>query len=165
MIQCTKKIQTSNPRFFDLTGTNGRIYHPNIEKLHSPIASQQYIQKGGEFVEWGEFSSKGRSPSKNRDELWKTILGEVETEKQFFALCKESCPTDYVTKYPQLKTFSRDHYKRERPPYTSPFNSFPFLNEEVKKWAENNIFVCKSKLRSVRVMSKLLSLRLEGKCF
>ena len=87
----------------------------------------------------GEFSSKGRSPSKNRDELWKGLLGKAETEEQFFALCKERCPTDYVTKYPQLKTFSRDHYKRERPPYTSPFNSFPFLNEEVKKWAENNI--------------------------
>ncbi|THG15137.1 hypothetical protein TEA_005497 [Camellia sinensis var. sinensis] len=85
MVQCTKKIQTSNPRFFDLTGTNGRIYHPNIEKLHSPTASRQYIQKGGEFVEWGEFSSKGRSPSKNRDELWKGILGEAETEEQFFA--------------------------------------------------------------------------------
>ncbi|CAL5434233.1 unnamed protein product [Camellia sinensis] len=130
MVQCTKKIQTSNPRFFDLTGTNGRIYHPNIKKLYSPTASRQYIQKEGEFVEWGEFSAKGKSPSKNRDELWRGILGEAETEEQFFALCKERCPTDYVTKYPQLKTFSRDHYKRERPPYTSPFNSFPFLNEE-----------------------------------
>ncbi|CAL5334259.1 unnamed protein product [Camellia sinensis] len=113
MVQCTKKIQTSNPRFFDLTRTNGRIYHPNIEKLHSPTASRQYIQKGGEFVEWGEFSSKGKSPSKNRDELWRGILGEAETDEQFFALCKERCSTDYVTKYPQLKTFFRDHYKRE----------------------------------------------------
>ncbi|KAF5932804.1 hypothetical protein HYC85_028975 [Camellia sinensis] len=155
MVQCTKKIQTSNSRFFDLTGTNGRIYHPNIEKLHSPTASRQYIQKEGEFVEWGEFLAKGKSLSKNRDELWRGILGETETEEQFFALCKERCPTDYVTKYPQSKTFSRDHYKRERPPYTSPFNSFPFLNEEVKKWAENNILF-EPEQRPIRLISLYL---------
>jgi len=67
MVQCTKKIQTSNARFFDLTGTNDRIYHPNIEKLHSSTVSRQYIQKEGDFVEWGEFSSNGKSSSKNRD--------------------------------------------------------------------------------------------------
>ena len=104
MVQCMKKIQTTNSRFFDVTGTNGRIYHPNKEKLHSPTASRQYIQKGAKFVECGEFSSKGKSPSKNRDELWWGILAEIETEEQFFALCKERCPIDYVTKYPQLKT-------------------------------------------------------------
>lgn len=139
MVQCTKKIETTNPRFFDLTATNGRIYHPKMETLNSPTASRNYIQKEGDFIEHGEFSSKGRSPSKNRDAMWRGILAEAETEEQFFSLCKERCPTDYVIRYPQLKTFSRDHYRRERPPYTSPFNLFPFLPEELKHWAEQNI--------------------------
>jgi len=77
MVQYTKKIQTSSTTFFDLTGTNGKINHPSMEKLHPPTASRQYIQKGGEFVKWGEFSSKGKSPLKNRDELWRGILGQA----------------------------------------------------------------------------------------
>ena len=145
MVQCTNKIQTTNPRFFDLLDSNGHTYHPNIEKLNSPTASRNYIIKDGDYVEHGEFSSRGRSPSKNRDNLWKGILAEAETEEQFFALCKDRCPTDYVIRYPQLKAFSRDHYKRETPPYTSPFNLFPLLPDEIKLWAEQNILFVSSK--------------------
>ena len=35
MVQCTNKIQTTNPRFFDLLDSNGHTYHPNIEKLQT----------------------------------------------------------------------------------------------------------------------------------
>ena len=113
MVQCTNKIQTTNPRFFDLLDSNGHTYHPNIEKLNSPTDSRNYIIKDGDYVEHGEFSSKGRSPSKNRDNLWKGILAEAETEEQFFALCKDRCPTDYVVRYPQLKAFSREFLNPE----------------------------------------------------
>ena len=51
----------------------------------------------------------------------------------------------WVRPCPQLKTFSRDYYKRETPPYTNPFNLFPFLSDQIKQWAEQNILFVSTK--------------------
>lgn len=92
------------------------LFFIKVETLHSPTTSPNCIQKGRDFIKHGEFFSKGRNPSKNRDARWMSILAKIE---QLLSLCKERCPIYYIIIYLQLKTFSRDHYRRQRPPYTS----------------------------------------------
>nr|UZC49249.1 C1 [Paper mulberry leaf curling associated virus 2] len=152
MIQLDKQFETRNCRFFDIylgpthpeQGPTAR-YHPNIEPLHSPAASQKYLKKSGNFYEDGTFNNKKRSPSKNPNAIWKDILDTCTTVQDFLEKVKEQRPQDFVLRWPAISSFANDHYKRVVEPFFPAFTEFNNLPPHIQEWANDNIlFVSKT---------------------
>nr|WBU86582.1 RepA-like protein [Citrus chlorotic dwarf associated virus] len=145
MIQCKKRVETQNPRFFDLLSVRReRSFHPCIESLKSPAASRKYLMKDGNYVEEGRFNSRARSPQKDQEKLWRDVLLEATDERSFLNLVRELRPSDFVLRWPAISAFARDNYCRLREPFIPAFTEFPNLPEHVKQWAQQNI-LCVSK--------------------
>nr|UZC49254.1 C1:C2 [Paper mulberry leaf curling associated virus 2] len=146
MIQLDKQFETRNCRFFDIylgpthpeQGPTVR-YHPNIEPLHSPAASQKYLKKSGNFYEDGTFNNKKRSPSKNPNAIWKDILDTSTTVQDFLEKVKEQRPQDFVLRWPAISSFANDHYKRVVEPFFPAFTEFNNLPPHIQEWANDNI--------------------------
>ena len=151
MVQLDKQFETKNCRFFDIymgplhpqQGPTVR-YHPNIEPLHSPTASQKYLKKSGNFYEDGVFNNKKRSPSKNPNAIWKDILDTASDLNDFLAKVKDQRPQDFVLRWPAISSFANDHYKRVVEPFMPVFTEFQNLPQHIQQWANDNIlFVSK----------------------
>nr|QJX74432.1 C1 [Paper mulberry leaf curling associated virus 2] len=151
MVQLQKQFETRNCRFFDIymgplhpeQGPTVR-YHPNIEPLHSPAASQKYLKKSGNFYEDGVFNNKKRSPSKNPNAIWKDILATASDINDFLAQVKDQRPQDFVLRWPAISSFANDHYKRVVEPFMPVFTEFQNLPQHIQQWATDNIlFVSK----------------------
>nr|WNI04728.1 C1 [Bindweed mottle virus] len=138
IIQLGSKCDIKNCRILDIT-ENDIVYHPSIEAMHSPASARKYIQKDGNFIEAGAFSSRRRSPAKDPQAEWRLILEQANDENTFFALVRERKPQDFVLRWPAISTFARDHYRRQSAPYTPQLTNFAGLPSAVQQWASNNI--------------------------
>ncbi|WXB20463.1 RepA [Apiscitlodal virus] len=141
MLQLEKKLDTENPRFFDIPDPHNskRVFHPSVEPLRLPKASHTYLRKDGDFIEEGTFNSSRRSPIKDLQSIWRFILDSSTDETSFYASVRELRPMDYVLRWPAIQSFARDHFQRRFIPYTPQFMDFPHLPSHVRSWAARNI--------------------------
>lgn len=73
IVQFSKKLDTTNIRYFDVDG-----HHPNILKPRSEIRWYRYIQKDGNRVS-GEF--RFAITKEDRDEIWRKALESTDREE------------------------------------------------------------------------------------
>ncbi|AUT11878.1 replication associated protein [Exomis microphylla associated virus] len=143
IFQCNKKLQVNGNLFFNILLPNGKELHPRIDGLNAPKRAMDYITKEDTNPRtMGELRSSGRSPNsvgRSNDE-WRRILDASNTKDEFLNNVRESCPTDYVLRWPSILSFANYHYREIVPPYTPRWTEFNGLPDIVKQWAEDNIY-------------------------
>ncbi|KAJ1442130.1 hypothetical protein SESBI_00940 [Sesbania bispinosa] len=70
LIQFEGRYQCTNYRFFDLVSpTSSTQFHPNIQNAKSSSDVKAYIDKDGDFIDYGEFQVDGRSSRGGKQDL------------------------------------------------------------------------------------------------
>ena len=92
MVQCTKKIQTFNPRFFDLIRTNGRIYHPNIENSTHQQQVDSIYRKGASSSNGENFHLRGEVLRKTETNSGREYLAKQKRRNNSLLSAKKDVP-------------------------------------------------------------------------
>ncbi|KAG5548915.1 hypothetical protein RHGRI_014321 [Rhododendron griersonianum] len=89
--------------------------YPNIQPARSSSDVKSYIEKGGDYEDWGEFQIDGRSARGGQNSIAEVYAEAVNAPNKIFQI--------------------------PIPPYVSPYNSESFnqVPRQIKSWAENNI--------------------------
>lgn len=70
LIQLERRAQVTNTRLFDLRSSIASIvFHPNIQCAKSSSDVKAYIEKEGDYINWGEFQVDGKSSRDGRHDL------------------------------------------------------------------------------------------------
>nr|QFR15876.1 RepA [Tomato associated geminivirus 2] len=141
LVQTEKRFQTKNQRFFDISDPNGSgIYHPNIQVPRRDADVADYISKGGTFEERGILRASRRSPKKNRDSIWTTILNESTSKSDFLTRVFAEQPFTYANNYRNLEYMADKHWPTEPESYTPTWTTFVGIPQSLQNWADQNIF-------------------------
>nr|AHC03613.1 putative RepA [Beet curly top Iran virus]AHC03618.1 putative RepA [Beet curly top Iran virus] len=143
IIQCDKKLDVNGNLFFNIILPDGRTIHPRIDGLNAPKRAFEYITKEDTSPRtFGELRLGGRSPNSigNSNVEWRRILDSSNTKEEFFSNIRESCPTDFVLRWPSIHSFANYHFRPVVQPYTPRWTEFSRLPDQIKEWAENNIY-------------------------
>lgn len=143
IIQCDKKLDVNGNLFFNIILPDGRTIHPRIDGLNAPKRAFEYITKEDTSPRtFGELRLGGRSPNSlgNSNVEWRRILDSSNTKEEFFSNIRESCPTDFVLRWPSILSFANYHFRPVVQPYTPRWTEFARLPDTIKEWAEQNIY-------------------------
>nr|AFK14071.1 hypothetical RepA [Beet curly top Iran virus] len=147
IIQCDKKLDVNGNLFFNIILPDGRTIHPRIDGLNAPKRAFEYITKEDTSPRtFGELRLGGRSPNSigNSNVEWRRILDSSNTKEEFFSNIRESCPTDFVLRWPSILSFANYHFRPVVQPYTPRWTEFSRLPDTIKEWAEQNIYFVSS---------------------
>jgi len=101
--------------------------HPNIERVGSnPRRAFDYVTKDGEIVAgWCEAPAErdvsGRGQGESASSDWSRIVS-AEGRDEFFALCRELRPREFVCNFPAITKFADWNYRRIPEQYRHPEN-------------------------------------------
>jgi hypothetical protein len=147
IFQCNKKLQVNGNLFFNIILPDGRTIHPRIDGLNAPKRAWEYITKEDQQPRcFGELRLAGRSPNRLGDSNleWRRILDSSNTKDEFFNNIRESCPTDFVLRWPSILAFANYHFRPVVQPYLPRWTEFTRLPNQIKEWAEHNIYFVSS---------------------
>nr|QUQ60635.1 replication initiator protein [Tomato leaf curl New Delhi virus] len=146
LIQFKGKCQFRNPRHFDVTHPNNSTqFHPNFQGAKSSSDIKSYIEKDGDYIDWGQFQIDGRSARGGQqtanDAAAETLnAGSAEAA---LAIIREKLPRDFIFQYHNLKSNLDRIFSPPVEAYVSPFSisSFDRVPPELVDWANVNV-VC-----------------------
>nr|QKX94853.1 replication-associated protein [Squash leaf curl Yunnan virus] len=144
LIQFKGKCQFRNPRHFDVTHPNTNTqYHPNFQGAKSSSDVKSYIEKDGDYIDWGEFQIDGRSArggQQTANDAAAEALNAGSAEAAL-AIIREKLPKDYIFQYHNLKSNLDRIFTPPIEEYISPFSSSSFnqVPGELEEWACNNV--------------------------
>ncbi len=107
-ISLSKKLDTANPRYFDAGD-----YHPNIQSSNFPKENLDYVQKDGNFIEWGECPEwiAGTENGK-RKAIFADAFAAPDKETATEIL-KSQAPDTYATCFSNIEAALNAHYKTD----------------------------------------------------
>nr|AGA60280.1 REP [Pepper leaf curl Lahore virus] len=156
LIQFKGKSQFRNPRHFDVTHpSNTAQFHPNFQGAKSSSDVKSYIEKDGDYIDWGSFQIDGRSArggqqTANHAAAEALNAGSAEAA---LAIIREKLPKDFIFQYHNLKSNLDRIFTPPLEVYVSPFcsSSFDQVPVELEVWAAEN--VVSAAARPLRPMS------------
>ncbi|CAM33399.1 replication associated protein [Tomato leaf curl Seychelles virus] len=144
LIQFKGKAQFKNPRHFDLQHpTSSSQFHPNFQGAKSSSDVKSYIEKDGDYIDWGTFQVDGRSARGGQQTANDAAADALNAGSKDAALqiIREKLPEKFIFQYHNLVS-NLDRIFQEPPaPYISPFlcSSFNQVPEELEVWAAENV--------------------------
>nr|AGO02134.1 replication-associated protein [Tomato yellow leaf curl virus - Il] len=144
LIQFEGKYQCKNQRFFDLSSpSRSAHFHPNIQAAKSSTDVKTYVEKDGEFIDFGIFQIDGRSARGGQQSANDAYAEALNSGRKSEALniLKEKAPKDYILQFHNLSS-NLDRIFQEPPaPYISPFlsSSFNQVPDELEVWVSENV--------------------------
>lgn len=127
VVECTRKIDTRNARFFDLDGK-----HPNAQACRVLKDTYEYAKKDDdEAIDTfpnGYFVDKPK---------WFEIVSGSATAEQFLAAVRVSYPRDYALSYSRLVQFAAAEFRPPLVSYESRYTDF-ILPQSVADWYSAN---------------------------
>ncbi|AUT11866.1 replication associated protein [Juncus maritimus associated virus] len=141
LVQFEGKYKRTNPRFFDLISpSRSAHFHCNIQGAKSSSDVKNYIEKDGQFADWGEFQIDGRSARGGQQSANDAYASAINTGSKSEALrvIRELAPKDYVLQFHNLSSNLDRIFAPEIPLWTPPFplSSFNNVPEEMQEWAD-----------------------------
>lgn len=124
---CLPVPYRASERFFDYQG-----YHPNIQGARSVAQVKVYLEKGGQYVEWGT------SPDNAPKRTYSDILSTAANKDEFWELIKANYPRDAILCYERVMAFADYHFKPPAPVYVPTFTDFTVPNV-LQDWYANSI--------------------------
>ncbi|ACG69444.1 AC1 [Jatropha leaf curl virus] len=144
LIQFKGKARFRNARHFDLIHPHSSSqFHPNIQGAKSSSDVKSYIEKDGDFIDWGFFQIDGRSARGGQQTANDAAAEALNSGSAEAALAiSVKMPRDYIFQYHNLKSnLEREIFTPLRVDYVSPYPlcSFDRVPEELEIWASENI--------------------------
>nr|URM59638.1 replication-associated protein [Tomato yellow leaf curl virus] len=144
LIQFEGKFKCQNNRFFDLvSSTRSAHFHPNIQGAKSSSDVKAYVEKDGDFIDFGVFQVDGRSARGGQQSANDAYAEAINSGSKAAALniLREKAPKDFVLQFHNLNA-NLDRIFQEPPaPYISPFlsSSFNQVPDELEVWVSENV--------------------------
>nr|ALK03566.1 replication initiator protein [Whitefly-associated begomovirus 7] len=144
LLQFEGKFKCKNPRFFDLVSpSRSAHFHCNIQGAKSSSDVKSYIEKGGEYSDWGEFQIDGRSArggQQTANDAYATAINSG-SKAEALRIIRELAPKDFVLQFHNLNSNLDRIFQEPLAPYVSPFlsSSFDRVPEELEEWVSENV--------------------------
>nr|ALI16122.1 C1 Protein [Tomato yellow leaf curl virus] len=144
LIQFEGKYQCKNQRFFDLSSpTRSAHFHPNIQAAKSSTDVKTYVEKDGDFIDFGVFQIDGRSArggQQSANDAYAEALNSG-SKSEALNILKEKAPKDYILQFHNLNSNLDKIFQEPPAPYISPFlsSSFNQVPEELEVWVSENV--------------------------
>ncbi|AEA76810.1 Rep [Tomato leaf curl Joydebpur virus-India [India/Kolkata/Chilli/2007]] len=144
LLQFEGKFQCKNHRFFDLVSpSRSAHFHPNIQGAKSSTDVRAYVEKDGEFIDFGVFQIDGRSARGGQQSANDAYAEAINSGSKAAALniLREKAPKDYVLQFHNLNANLDRIFTPPPEVYVSPFpsSSFDQVPEELEEWAAENV--------------------------
>nr|WKW49313.1 replication-associated protein [Tomato mottle leaf distortion virus] len=142
LIQFEGNFRCTNQRFFDLVSpTRSAHFHPNIQKAKSASDVKAYVEKDGEFVDFGIFQIDGRSARGGWQSANDTYAKVLNAGSVYEALniLKEEQPKDFVLQHHNIRSNLERIFPKAPEPWVPPFqlSSFNNVPDEMQEWADD----------------------------
>nr|AUX81280.1 C1 [Tomato yellow leaf curl virus]AUX81286.1 C1 [Tomato yellow leaf curl virus]AUX81292.1 C1 [Tomato yellow leaf curl virus]AUX81298.1 C1 [Tomato yellow leaf curl virus]AUX81302.1 C1 [Tomato yellow leaf curl virus] len=144
LIQFEGKYQCKNQRFFDLVSPNRSAhFHPNIQAAKSSTDVKTYVEKDGDFIDFGVFQIDGRSArggQQSANDAYAEALNSG-SKSEALDILKEKAPKDYILQFHNLSSNLDRIFSPPLEVYVSPFlsSSFNQVPDELKEWVAENV--------------------------
>lgn len=144
LIQFEGKYQCKNQRFFDLVSSNRSAhFHPNIQAAKSSTDVKTYVEKDGEFIDFGVFQIDGRSArggQQSANDAYAEALNSG-SKSEALNILKEKAPKDYILQFHNLSSNLDRIFSPPLEVYVSPFlsSSFNQVPDELEEWVAENV--------------------------
>nr|AQU42534.1 replication associated protein [Papaya leaf curl virus] len=146
MPSSSSKVNPSSetPRHFDVTHPNTSTqFHPNFQGAKSSSDVKSYIEKDGDYIDWGQFQIDGRSArggQQTANDAAAEALNAGSADAAL-AIIREKLPKDFIFQYHNLKCNLDRIFTPPVEVYVSPFSSSSFdqVPEELEVWAAENV--------------------------
>nr|AKM49918.1 AC1 [Chilli leaf curl virus]AZB50363.1 replicase [Chilli leaf curl virus]QZX45774.1 replication-associated protein [Chilli leaf curl virus]UVY90102.1 replication initiation protein [Chilli leaf curl virus]WID94113.1 Rep [Chilli leaf curl virus] len=144
LIQFEGKFKCQNNRFFDLVSpTRPAHFHPNIQRAKSSSDVKAYVEKDGDFIDFGVFQIDGRSARGGCQSANDAYAEAINSGSKSSALniLREKAPKDYVLQFHNLNSNLDRIFTPPPEVYVSPFlsSSFDQVPAELDDWAAENV--------------------------
>ncbi|ABP58640.1 replication initiator protein [Clerodendron yellow mosaic virus] len=144
LIQFKGKAKFRNERHFDVTHPNtSSQFHAHIQGARSSSDVKRYIEKDGDYVEWGRFQIDGRSARGGQQTANDAAAEALNSGSAEAALnvIREKLPRDFIFQYHNLKSNLDRIFAPPLEVYVSPFlsSSFDRVPEELEEWVSENV--------------------------
>nr|QFG39751.1 replication-associated protein [Pepper blistering leaf virus]QFG39763.1 replication-associated protein [Pepper blistering leaf virus] len=142
LIQFEGKYVCTNNRFFDLVSPNRSAhFHPNIQGAKSSSDVKTYMEKDGDFIDFGVFQIDGRSARggcQSANDTYAKVLN-AESASQALQILKEEQPRDYVLHLDKVHAHVNKIFAKAPDPWAPPFplSSFTNVPDEMQEWADH----------------------------
>ncbi|AAM12385.1 replication associated protein Rep [Sida yellow mosaic virus] len=160
LIQFEGKYNCKNNRFFDLVSpSRSTHFHPNIQGAKSSSDVKKYVEKDGDFIDFGVFQIDPRSARggcQTANDTYAKVLN-AQSAEQALQILKEEQPRDYVLHLDKVQTHVQKLFKKAPEPWVPPFplSSFTNVPDEMQEWADD-YFGRGSAARPLRPMSLIV---------
>nr|QZX45766.1 replication-associated protein [Chilli leaf curl virus] len=144
LIQFEGKFKCQNNRFFDLVSTTRSAhFHPNIQGAKSASDVKAYVEKDGDFIDFGVFQIDGRSARGGCQSANDAYAEAINSGSKAAALniLREKAPKDFVLQFHNLNAKLDRIFTPPMEVYVSPFcsSSFDQVPEELEEWAAETV--------------------------
>ncbi|ADV15495.1 replication-associated protein [Solanum mosaic Bolivia virus] len=142
LIQFEGKYICTNQRFFDLVSpTRSAHFHPNIQGAKSSSDVKTYMEKDGDFVDFGTFQIDGRSARggcQSANDTYAKVLN-ADSITTALKILREEQPRDYVLQLDKIRAHVQKIFEKPPEPWVSPFRLSSFTNvpDEMQEWADD----------------------------
>ena len=124
LIQFEGRYQCTNSRQFDLVSpTRSAHFHPNIQAARSSSDVKTYVEKDGDFCDFGVFQIDGRS-SRGAQQTANDAYAEAlnsGSKLQALGILREKAPKDFVLQFHNLNANLDRIFEVPPAIYSSPF--------------------------------------------
>nr|UVJ88719.1 replication-associated protein [Tomato yellow leaf curl virus] len=144
LIQFEGKYQCKNQRFFDLVSPNRSAhFHPNIQAAKSSTDVKTYVEKDGDFIDFGVFqidSRSARGGQQSANDAYAEALNSG-SKSEALNILKEKAPKDYILQFHNLSSNLDRIFSPPLEVYVSPFlsSSFNQVPDELEEWVAENV--------------------------
>ncbi|KAI8550633.1 hypothetical protein RHMOL_Rhmol06G0122100 [Rhododendron molle] len=144
LVQYEGRFKLTNQHHFNLRSpTCSRQFHPNIQVARSSSHVKAYIEKGGDYEEWGTFQIDGRSGRGSPHSIAEVYAEALNAPSKSAALqiIKEKDPKSYVLQFHNINSNFDRIFAVPIPPYVNPYNpeSFNRVPQLMVDWAQDNV--------------------------
>ncbi|CAA75270.1 hypothetical protein [Potato yellow mosaic Panama virus] len=142
LIQFEGKYQCTNQRFFDLVSpTRSAHFHPNIQRAKSSSDVKTYVEKDGDFIDFGIFQIDGRSARggcQTANDSYAKALNSG-TVSEALNILREEQPKDFVLQNHNIRSNLERIFANAPEPWAPPFplSSFTNVPDEMLRWADD----------------------------
>nr|AIY31205.1 AC1 protein [Tomato yellow leaf curl virus] len=139
LIQFEGKYQCKNQRFFDLVSPNRSAhFHRNIQAAKSSTDVKTYVDKDGDFIDFGVFQIDGRCArggQQSANDAYAEALNSG-SKSEALNILKEKAPKDYILQFHNLSSNLDWIFSPPLEVYVSPFlsSSFNQVPDELEEW-------------------------------
>ncbi|AMY16578.1 replication-associated protein [Triumfetta yellow mosaic virus] len=142
LLQFEGKFQCTNSRFFDLRHPqHSNVSHGDYKSCKSASDAKSYIQKDGDYIEWGTFQIDGRCARGGQQTANDAAAEALNAPDKLTALqiIREKLPEKYLFQFHNLNSNLDRIFSKAPEPWTPPFplSSFTNVPDEMQEWADD----------------------------